>query len=140
MFVGDETPEEVGIYHDDQISVGPLRITPDRGKSIAVANVAGAWVNEAGGNQGPGIAIAVVGALVGGACLLSGPEELRIVAGLFLVGCAFVGIAVATYGQKRYRVEVQLVGGKTRRVLETRDDAQAEAAVRAINRVARRAR
>jgi hypothetical protein len=140
MFVGEETPEEAGVYRDNQISVDPLQVTPVQGKPIAVANVAAARVVVAAGSRAPGIAVAVMGSLLGGACLLAGSEGSQTVALLFMAGCVAIGAMMAVTAQDRYTVQVELVGGKTRKLFETRDRAQADAAVRAINRAAGRGR
>lgn len=140
MFVAEETPEQAGVYRDSQISVDPLMVTPAEGKPIAVANVAAARVDVVPGSRGPGIAVAVGGALLGGACLAFGSEGSRLVALLFLAGCLVIGVMMVAQAQDRYMVRVELVGGKTRNVLGTRDRVQAEAAARAINRAAGRGR
>jgi hypothetical protein len=107
------------------------------GRVIALANVAGATVDTVPANRGAGIVVAVVGIVIGGACLASGSEAqgVGVVFGLLALA---VGAMMAVQAHERYRVRVELVGGKAHHVAATADRDAARAAVREINEAAGR--
>lgn len=134
MQVGEDVPPGLS-YEGGQLKVTPLAVHTAGGRSIATANIAAATVETVPASRAPGIVVAVVGLLVGGACLASGGES-QAVGMVFGAVSLIAGVAMAALAHERYMVRVELLGGKGRQALGTRDLVEAQAAAEAINRAA----
>lgn len=132
--VGEKAPDAL-IYEGHDLKVTSLVVSTAGGQSIATANIAAATVETLPASRAPGIVVALVGLLVGGACLTSGGESQAV--GLLFGGVALaLGLAMAVLAHERYIVRVELLGGKGRQALGTQDQEEAKQAAEAINRAA----
>jgi hypothetical protein len=139
IYVGDDRVPEGLSWQGYGLKVTPLAVVTPGGRSIATANIAAATVETVPAARAPGIVVALVGIVVGGACLASGGESQAV--GLVFGGVSLVvGLTMAALAHERHAVHLELVGGRGRQALGCRDQEEALEAAATINRAAAWAR